>query len=106
MRAAAGERVEVERQRGDERFTFASSHFRDPAAVQDDAANQLHIEVHHVPRHRLLADLESHLAFRQAARRVFHHRKGFGQDLIEPAGERLGIFDRRDLGFPSRGLGA
>ena len=39
------------------------------------------------------------LAFRQAARRVFHHRERFRQDLVEPAGERLGIFDRRDSAF-------
>ena len=106
MRAATGERVEIERQRRDERLAFARRHFRDPAAVQDDPADQLHIEVHHVPGHRLVADLERLLAFRQAARRVFHHRKGFRKDLIEPAGERLGIFDRRDFGLPSRGFGA
>ena len=106
MRAAAGERVKIERQRGDERFAFAGRHFRDPPAMQNDAADQLHIEVHHVPRHRLIADRESILALGQAARGVFHHRKGFRQNLVEPAGERLGIFDRGELGLPGGGFGA
>ena len=83
MRAAAGERVQIKRQRRDERLAFAGRHFRDPAAVQNDAADQLHIEVHHVPGHRLIADRESLLPLGQPARRVFHHGEGFRQNLIE-----------------------
>ena len=83
MRAATGERVEIERQRRDQRLAFAGGHFRDPAAVQHDSADQLHIEVHHVPGHRLIADREALLPLRQAARGVFHHRKCFRQNLVE-----------------------
>ena len=46
--ALAFERVQVAGQRGDQRFAFAGSHFSDPAAVQNDAADQLHVEVPHV----------------------------------------------------------
>ena len=44
MDAAAGERVEIDRQGGDERFAFAGGHFRDLAVVQADAADELHVE--------------------------------------------------------------
>ncbi len=48
MHAAAGERIEVGGQGGDERFALASFHFGDFAVVQHDAADELHIEVAHV----------------------------------------------------------
>ena len=51
--------------------------------MQNHAADELHIEVHHVPGHRLIADGEGVLAFRQAARRVFYHGERFRQDLVE-----------------------
>ncbi len=43
--ALAGERVEVERQGGDERLPFAGPHLGDPAGVEDDTARQLDVEV-------------------------------------------------------------
>ena len=48
VHALAFERVEVGGQRGDERLAFAGLHFRDPAAVQHHAADELHVEVAHV----------------------------------------------------------
>ncbi len=45
--AAAGQRVQVGRQRGDQRFAFTGAHLGDLALVQDDAADQLHVEVAH-----------------------------------------------------------
>ena len=46
--AFAFERVQVHGQRGDQRLAFAGFHFGDFAAVEDDAADQLHIEMAHV----------------------------------------------------------
>ena len=40
--------VEVRRQGGDEGLAFAGDHLGDVAAVQDDAAEDLHVEVPHV----------------------------------------------------------
>ena len=40
--------VEVHRQRRDQRLAFAGFHFGDFAAMQHDAADQLHVEVPHV----------------------------------------------------------
>ena len=57
--ALAFEGVEVRGQRGDERLAFTGLHLGDPAAVQDDAADQLHVEVPHV----------EHAAARPRARR-------------------------------------
>ena len=45
--AAAGERVEISRQRGDQRLAFAGAHLSNFALVQNDAADQLHIEMAH-----------------------------------------------------------
>jgi hypothetical protein len=42
--ALAGERVQIHGQRGDQRLAFAGLHLRDFAAMQDDAADQLHVE--------------------------------------------------------------
>jgi hypothetical protein len=41
----AGQRVEVDGQRGDQRLAFAGLHFGDLALMQDHAADQLHVEV-------------------------------------------------------------
>ena len=48
MHASPGERVQRRRKRRDQRFPFARLHLRDFAFVQDDAANELHVEVPHV----------------------------------------------------------
>ena len=46
--AAAGEGVEIAGKRGDEGFTFAGLHLGDLAGVEDDAADELDVEVTHV----------------------------------------------------------
>ncbi len=46
--ALAFERVQIDGQRGDQRLAFAGFHFGDLAAVQDDAADQLDVEMPHV----------------------------------------------------------
>ena len=81
--AAAGERVEIDRQGGDERLAFARGHFRDLAAVQADAADELHVERDHVPSQRMFAHDDFCLAVGQAAAGVFHHGKGLGQNLVQ-----------------------
>ncbi len=43
--ALAGERVEIDGQRGDQRLAFAGLHLGDLALVQHHAADQLHVEV-------------------------------------------------------------
>ena len=43
--AAAGERIEIDRQRRDQRLAFAGLHLGDPAFVQHHAADQLHVEM-------------------------------------------------------------
>ena len=45
MDAAAGERVEIDRQRRHQRLAFAGLHFGDAAFVQHHAADQLHVEM-------------------------------------------------------------
>ena len=45
VHALAGERVEIDGQRGDQRLAFAGLHLGDLALVQHHAADQLHVEV-------------------------------------------------------------
>jgi len=45
MDSLAGQRVEIHRQRGDQRLAFAGFHLGDIAFVQNHAADQLHVEV-------------------------------------------------------------
>ena len=45
VHAAAGERVEIDRQRRDQRLAFAGLHLGDAALVQDHAADELHVEM-------------------------------------------------------------
>ena len=47
MDALAFQGVEIGRQRGDQGLAFAGDHFGDVAAVQDDAADHLHVVMPH-----------------------------------------------------------
>jgi acylphosphatase len=66
--ALAGQRVQVDGQGGDQGLAFAGLHFGDGAAVQDHAADELHVEVAHV----------DHAAAGLAA-----HGEGLGQDAVQ-----------------------
>ncbi len=68
VHAFAGERVEVGRERRDERLALAGAHFGDLALVQRDAADELHVEVAHAER---------------AARRLAHHGERLGQQFVQ-----------------------
>ena len=66
--ALALERVQVGGQRRDERLALARLHFRDPALVQHDAANELDVEMPHV---------------QGAASGLANDRERFRQDVVE-----------------------
>ena len=115
VHALAGERVEVDGKRGDERLALARPHLGDAAVVQHHAADQLHVEV----------------ALAQGAfRRLAHGREGFHQNVVERlAGselvaeslgacaerlvgktfeillERIDALDRRNIGLQSPIIG-
>ena len=72
--AAAGERVQVRRQRRDEGLALARLHLGDLALVEDHAADQLDVEV-------TLAD--------RALHRLAHGREGLGDQVVE----RLAVLD-------------
>src|SRR6185503_11962438 len=65
---APGQGVQISRQCSDQRFAFAGSHLSNFALVQNDAPDQLHIEMAHAG----------------GANACFSYNgKGFGQDLVE-----------------------
>ncbi len=81
MDALPGQGVEVGRQGGDERFSFARLHLGDPALVEDHAADELDIEVAHPGR---------------PARGLADDGEGLGEDILEARalGELLLEFGR------------
>ena len=66
--ALALERVEVGRQRRDERLALAGLHLGDLAAMEDDAADELDVEVPHV---------------QHAAAGLANDGEGFGEQVVE-----------------------
>ena len=68
VHALAFERVQIDGQRGDQRLAFTGSHFGDFAAMQNDAADQLHVEVPHVE---------------DAAAGFAHDGEGLDQQVVE-----------------------
>ena len=81
VHAAAGERVQVRGEGGDERLALAGTHLGDPALVERDATEKLDIEMTH---------LES------APAGLAHHRERLGQhrfecfSLADPAAKGVG----------------
>ena len=69
-----GERVEVRRQRRDERLALAGLHLGDPAEVQRGAAHELHVEV-------ALAE--------HPAPGLAHGRERLGQQVVQHVGDEL-----------------
>ena len=51
----ACERIEEDRQRSHQRFTFTRRHFRNLTLVQNDATKQLHVIMHHIPSNLIAA---------------------------------------------------
>ena len=68
VHALAGKRVEIDRQRRDERLAFAGLHLGDGAFVQHHAADQLHVEMP-LPE--------------GALGRLAHRREGFDEEIVE-----------------------
>ena len=68
MHAFARERVEIDRERRDQRLAFAGAHLGDGALVQHHAADQLHVEM-------ALAE--------RAPRRLAHRGEGGREQIVE-----------------------
>ena len=77
MHAASAERVEINRECGDERLALARFHFRNLAVVQHHAADQLDVEVPHV---------------QDAASSFADYRKSFGENLVQDFLQRVMLF--------------
>ena len=68
MDAGAREAVQIHRQSGGEGLAFAGFHFRNLAAMEYDAANQLHVEMAH---------------FQNSSAGFAHRREGFDEQVVE-----------------------
>ena len=96
VHAVAGERIEVGRQRGDERLALAGAHFGDLAVVQHHSADQLDVEMAHLQRP--LAGLAND---GEGLRQNGVERLAVRDTLLELHRLRFQglVAERRDLGF-------
>ena len=81
LAVSSRERVEVKRERRHQRLALARRHFRDFVAVKRDSADELNVEMHHVPRQLVVADDRRRPA--QTPRGVLHDGEGLRQQLIQ-----------------------
>ena len=82
VHALAGQRVQVNRERGGQRLAFAGAHFSDLAVIQHHAADHLHIEVAHA-KHSRGGFTHNRESFRQQVIQRFA--------LLEPVAEFLSL---------------
>jgi hypothetical protein len=99
MNATSAQRVEIDREGGDERFAFAGGHFRDPTRVQAVTADELDVKRNHLPLKGMAPDGDF-LAAKPAAG-IFDDGKSFGQNFVQTAGEFLFILNFGKLLFPT-----
>ena len=94
-----GEGVQIDRQRGDEGFSLAGLHFRDYPAVEGDAADELDVEVDHLPFDGTAVDND--FAAEEPAGGVFDDGVGFGENLLQIPGAGFPelAFDLMEGGF-------
>ena len=82
VHALARERVQIHRQRRDQRLAFTGFHFGDFAAMQHDAADQLHVEMPHVEN---------------AASGFAHRGERGNQNVVQRGALRQLLFERDGL---------
>ena len=104
VHTAAGEGVQVNRQRGHQRFAFARGHFRNVAPVQRITTDELNVKVHHVPENVLSAHGDGFPA--QTPRHLLHRRKGFRLDLLQSIRQLVIILNQLQLLLPRFRLGS
>jgi hypothetical protein len=83
VHALARQRVQIGGQRRHQRFALAGAHFADLAVMQDDAADQLHVEVAHV---------------QHALARLADHRECLGKQFVERLACGVALLEFRGLG--------
>ena len=112
--ALAGQRVQVDRQRRDQRLAFAGLHLGDAAVVQHHAADELHVEVAHAQHAlaRLAADgerLGQEVVQRRAVFQARPEVDGHGPQLDVGLGlhgrfELIDVLDDRPHAFEDAGV--
>jgi len=102
MDATSGEGVEVDGKCRHEGLSLAGRHLGDAPLVEHHAADELDVEVDHVPDIRVVADGE--LGADHATCGVLHHGEGLGEDLVEALLEKLRILDLGEFLLPGGGL--
>ena len=102
MDAAPGEGIEVDGERGDEGLSLAGGHLGDASLVEHHAADQLDVEMDHVPGVLVVTDHELHPD--HASGSAFHHGKCLGEDFVQAFLEKGRVLNLRKLGLPGGGL--
>ncbi len=98
VNATPGKSVEVNRTGRDESFTLTGRHFSNLAFVQHNPADELNIEMDHVPDDRLVTDKDGFAA--EPARRILYEGERLGQNRVQTACKFVRIIDVRQIFFP------
>ena len=98
MDTPAAQGVEINRQGGDECFTFTSGHFRDAAVVQGHAADELDVVGDHLPVEVVASHM--HLRTAKPSAGVFHHGECLGKEAFQFPCQLLLVLDRREAFLP------
>ena len=102
MDAEPGEGIEINGEGRHEGLALAGGHLGDASLVEHHAADQLDVEVNHVPGVLVVADHELHPD--HAAGGVLHDCESLGEDLVQALLQKGGILNLGKLGLPGRGL--
>ena len=102
MDAASGEGIKVDGEGRHEGLSLTGRHLGDASLVEHHAADELDVEVDHVPGVLVVADRELHAD--HAAGGALHDGEGLGEDLVEALLEKVGILNLGELGLPGGGL--
>ncbi len=102
MDAEPGEGIEINGEGRHEGLSLAGGHLGDASLVEHHAADQLDVEVNHVPGVLVVADHELHPD--HAAGGVLHDCESLGEDLVQALLQKGGILNLGKLGLPGSGL--
>ena len=98
MNAAPAQSVQIDWRSSHQGLAFAGRHLRDAAAMEDDSADELNVEMDHLPG-RLVADRKGVLAIGKTASALLYDRECFGQNLLQTQLKSAGVGDPRELLF-------
>jgi hypothetical protein len=83
VNAAPAQSIQIDGCSGYQRLALAGRHLGDAAPMEDDSADELHVEMDHFPGRRLVADRERVLAIGKTSSALLYYRERLGQNFLQ-----------------------